>query len=188
MLIDLAAAGYDVDLDLIYVRPDNLAGRPLYRRAAAYLHADAAAALGRAVALTTPLGLRLRLFDAFRPSAVQRALFEALPNPRYIADPDIGSSHTRGVAVDLTLTDRAGTALDMGTAVDDMQPQSRHGDTGLPPNAQRNRLLLRGLMHCGWLPYEPEWWHYQLPSADRYPLLDDVPGGPPLAVGQPATG
>ena len=183
-LIDLVAAGHDLDLDLIYAGPDNLCGRPLYTRAAAYLHQDAAGALARAVALARPLGLRLRLFDAFRPAAVQRALFAALPDPRYIADPASGSSHTRGIAVDLSLADGGGTALDMGTAVDDMRPLSRHGEITLPAEAQRNRLLLRGLMHCaGWDPYEPEWWHYQLPSADRYPLHDDVPGGPPLAAG-----
>ena len=183
-LIDLTAAGYDVDLDLIYAGPDNLCGRPLYARAAAYLHADAAEALARAIALARPLGLRICVFDAFRPAAVQRALFTALPDPRYIADPAVGSAHTRGVAVDLSLSDANGVPLDMGTAVDEMRPQSRHGDTSLPPDAQRHRLLLRGLMHCaGWQPYEPEWWHYELPSATRYPLHDDVPGGPALAAG-----
>ena len=182
-LIDLAAAGCDVDLDLIYAGPDNLCGRPLYGWLAAYLHVDAAKSLARAVDLARPLGLRLRLFDAFRPAAVQRALFHALPDPRYIADPMIGSSHTRGVAVDLSLTGDGGVPLDMGTAVDDMCVQSRHGDTSLPVCAQRHRLLLLGLMTCaGWEPYEPEWWHYQLPSANRYPLHDDVPGGPALAA------
>lgn len=181
-LIEVIATGHDIDLALIYAGADNLCGRALYARPSAYLHPDAAAALERAVTLARPLGLRLRLYDAFRPAAVQRALFAALPDPRYLADPQTGSTHTRGVAVDLTLIGRDGVALDMGTVVDDMQTRSRHGETDLPAVAQHNRFLLRGLMHCaGWHPYEPEWWHYQLPAAERYPLLDDVPGGPALA-------
>ena len=40
------------------------------------------------------------------------------------------------------------------------------------PAAQRNRLLLLGLMLlAGFEHHADEWWHYHLPDAARYPLL-----------------
>ena len=68
-----------------------------------------------AIALARPLGLRLRIFDALRPVEAQWALWNARPDPEFLADPRRGSPHSRGVAVDLTLLD-GDRELDMGTA------------------------------------------------------------------------
>ena len=135
-----------VDLDLRYATPDNLTGAAIYHRALCLLHADAAAALQRAVALAQPLGLRLRLFDGYRPVEAQWRLWQALPDPVFIADPRQGSNHSRGIAIDLTLADAAGRPLDLGTGFDDMTPQSHHARLDVAPEAQRWRLLLLGLI------------------------------------------
>ena len=139
---------------------------------------DALAALVRAAELAAAQGLRLRVLDAYRPSAAQWRLWEALPDPRFVADPRMGSMHTRGVAVDLTLCDASGVPLDMGTAFDEMTEQSFHGATNIALNAQRNRCLLLGLMTlAGWTHHPYEWWHYNLPDPTRYsPLSDGAEG------------
>ena len=62
MLVEITVEGYGVDIELLYATAANFTGRPIYRRAACYLHADAAAVLSRAVSLARPLGLRLKLF------------------------------------------------------------------------------------------------------------------------------
>ena len=63
----------------------------------------------------------------------------------------------------------------MGAGFDAFTPLSHHADTGVSQTAQRNRLLLLGLMTAaGWGFYDKEWWHYQLPSASDYPLLGDA--------------
>ncbi len=163
-----------IDVDLVYATAANLTGRPIYRRPVALLHADALAALQLAADLACALGLRLHLFDAFRPRAAQQALWDVLPDPTFVADPRVGSTHTRGVAVDLTLADTHGRPLDMGTGFDDMTLQSFHGDTSIAPAAQRHRLQLLGLMTlAGWAHHPQEWWHYNLPEPQRYPLIDD---------------
>ena len=124
--------------------------------------------------LARGIGCRLRIFDAFRPVEAQWRLWRALPDPVFIADPRTGSTHSRGIAVDLTLDGADGRPLDMGTGFDDMTPQSHHGRTDLPAEIQRNRALLLGIMAmAGWTHYPYEWWHYQLPEAGRYPLLAD---------------
>lgn len=143
------------------------------------LHPVAVQALLRAADLAAAQGLRLRVLDAYRPSAAQWKLWQVLPDANYVADPRQGSIHSRGVAVDLTLIDAAsGVPLDMGTAFDDMTVQSGHGRTDVPVQAQRNRLLLLGLMALsGFAHNDFEWWHYNLPDWQAYPALSDAQEG-----------
>lgn len=172
-----------VVLDLRYATSDNVMGRPVYRRAVALLRPEARERLLAAAARARVLGLRLRLYDAFRPLEVQWLFWEAARDKTYVADPRGGGTHPRGVAVDLTLADGAtGAELPMGTGFDAFTPLSGHGALdGLAPEVVCNRALLLGIMvACGWEPYAPEWWHYHLPDHAGLPALRaaSVPGGP----------
>jgi D-alanyl-D-alanine dipeptidase len=174
-LVEITPESHDLIIDLAYATARNITGRPVYRRAACYLHSDAAARLTRAVELARALGLRLKLFDAFRPSEAQWLLWNARPDPSFLADPRRGSPHSRGIAVDLVLIDGSGQELDMGTAFDAFTVLSYHGNTEIAPAAQRNRFLLLGLMSAaGWDFYANEWWHYQLFNPGQYRLLSDA--------------
>ena len=174
-LVEITPESHQVVIELAYATPRNLTGKPVYRRAACYLHTEAAAKLSRAVTLAGALGLGIKLFDAFRPSEAQWLLWNACPDPNFLADPRRGSPHSRGAAVDLTLLDAAGRELEMGTPFDAFTPLSHHGNTEIGEAAQKNRLLLLGLMTAaGWDFYRNEWWHYQLFDPRRYPLLADA--------------
>lgn len=174
-LVAIAPPEYDVEISLAYATADNFAGKPIYRAAHCFLHRDAASCLRRAIEQAACLGLRLRLFDAMRPTEAQWALWNIRPDPEFLADPRRGSPHSRGVAVDLTLIDGAGRALDMGTGFDEFTPLSHHGARRVSAAAQRNRLLLLGLMtEAGWDFYRNEWWHYQLFNARHYRLYADA--------------
>ncbi len=184
-LVPVTTTVFDVEISLAYATADNFTGKPVYRSdALCYLHTDAAALLQTAVALARPLGLRLRIFDAFRPAEAQWTLWTHTLDPGFLADPRRGSPHSRGVAVDLTLVDRAtGQDLDMGTAFDAFTPLSHHGNQGISPQAQKNRMLLMGVMTtAGWDFYRNEWWHYQMFQARaHYPVLgDSVLGEKPM--------
>ena len=173
-LVAIAPPDFDVDVTLAYATEANLTGQPVYRNAECWLHREAADKLGAAITLARPLGLRLRIFDALRPVEAQWALWNARPDPEFLADPRRGSPHSRGVAVDLTLLD-GDRELEMGTPFDAFTPLSHHGRTDVPAEAQRNRLLLMGLMtSAGWDFYRNEWWHYQLFDQRRYPLVSDA--------------
>ncbi len=173
-LIEIAAPDFDVDLALAYGTTDNFTGEIIYRRPRCYLHPDAATRLEQTIELARCQGLRLRIFDAFRPSEAQWTLWSHFPDADFVADPRIGSPHSRGVAVDLTLVDGTGGELDMGTGFDDFTPRSHHGSLTVSPPAQRNRCLLLGLMlSAGWQVYPNEWWHYHVLPFDAYPLLSD---------------
>jgi len=174
VLVAVTETEFDVEIRLAYATADNLTGRPVYARPLCYLHRDAAAALRRAVAFARKLDVRLRVFDAFRPTEAQWRLWNHNPDPTFLADPRRGSPHSRGVAVDLTLLDRQGTPLDMGTPFDDFSDRAHHDNTTVPVQVQRNRFILLGLMSAaGWDFYMKEWWHYQLFNARSYPLYSD---------------
>jgi D-alanyl-D-alanine dipeptidase len=177
-LVAIEPPAYDLSVTMAYAGADNFTGAPIYARAACYLHTDAAACLERAIVAAGQLGLRLLVFDAFRPVEAQWALWSHTPDPDFLADPRHGSPHSRGVAIDLTLLDGAGRALEMGTPFDYFSPLSHHGAHGIPDIARHNRMLLLGLMtEAGWDFYRNEWWHYQLFDSRRYPLLHDRGAG-----------
>ena len=182
MLIPITDAD-GILLDLRYASVDNLLGRPVYDRAVALLRPAARHALMAAASHAGALGLKLKLFDAFRPLEAQWAFWHAAADKTFVADPRGGGTHPRGIAVDLTLVDAGtGAELPMGTGFDDFSALSAHARLAdLPAEAIRNRALLLGLMTaCGWEHYGPEWWHYHLPGREAYPALSaaDVPDGP----------
>ncbi len=174
-LISITPENHNVLLDIAYATLDNFTGQPVYGRPGCYLHEDAEKLLTVAIQLAENLGYRFKIFDAFRPSEAQWVLWNHTPDPDFLADPRRGSPHSRGVAVDLTLIDKNGNELEMGTGFDAFTPKSHHGNQSIGIDAQRNRVLLMGLMTtAGWDFYRNEWWHYQLFEARSYPALSDT--------------
>jgi zinc D-Ala-D-Ala dipeptidase len=173
-LVDIAPPAFAVSHDIAYATGRNVTGRPVYSRPGCYLHEAAAEKLQRAIELAGRIGYGILVFDAFRPAEAQWILWNARPDPTFLADPRRGSPHSRGVAIDLTLTGGDGAALDMGTGFDAFTPLSYHGSIDIPAAAQRNRMILLGIMSAaGWDFYSKEWWHYQLFEPRRFPLLSD---------------
>jgi zinc D-Ala-D-Ala dipeptidase len=171
-LLQITEASHDVLIDLIYAGPHNFTGRTIYRHPLCLLHPEAEAGLRRAASGAAAMGLKLKIYDAFRPQEAQEALWAVAPLPGYLADPAKGSNHTRGVALDVTLAEANGRELDMGTPVDTMLEGSHHFHAAHPVDVQVNRArLLAVMLEAGFVHYEQEWWHYQLAGAARYPLI-----------------
>lgn len=177
-LVEITRQDHDVLIDIRYATDDNFTGKAIYTQGRCFLHPEAAEKLMVAVQLAESLGYTLKIFDAYRPTEAQWKLWSHTPDPDFLADPNKGSPHSRGVAVDLTLCEMDGFELDMGTAFDAFTPASHHGYLDISPMAQRNRLLLMGIMTtAGWDFYRNEWWHYQLFNSRNYPLLSDEESG-----------
>jgi zinc D-Ala-D-Ala dipeptidase len=172
-LLSITEAAHDVLIDLIYASAENFTGQVIYEHPLCFLHPQAEACLRKAVAAARTHGLRLKVLDAFRPQEAQEALWAVAPLPGYIADPAKGSNHTRGVAIDLTLVGTDGKDLEMGTPVDTMTAASHHFYAGHGAAVQVNRArLLTVMLEAGFVHYPQEWWHYQLPDAHDFPLID----------------
>ncbi|WP_257266601.1 D-alanyl-D-alanine dipeptidase [Endozoicomonas sp. ONNA2] len=169
----ITAKPFGIDIELAYATSNNFTGHAIYKSHDCYLHPLAAQGIKHASALLRPLNLKLKVWDAFRPKTAQAELFRCFPDPDYVSDPETGlCSHCRGIAVDLTIIDHFGHELEMGTPFDDFRPQAHHGNKQVSELAQRNRLLLAGVMNIvGFDPIDTEWWHYQLPDAMDYPII-----------------
>lgn len=174
-------------IDLRYATADNITGEPIYvANARCFLHKEAAEKLYEAERIAAIQGYGLRIFDAYRPTEAQWVLWNHTPDPNFLANPERGSPHSRGVAIDLTLTDEHGNDLDMGTAFDAFTIKSHHGNAEVSAEAQKNRLILMGIMTTAdWDFYRNEWWHYQLFNSREYALYSDIEAGtrmmPPAA-------
>ena len=185
-LVEITPESHGVDIELFYATEQNFTGRPIYAAGHCYLNTEAAAKLERAVELAGRFGLRMRIFDALRPAEAQWVLWNHTPDPDFLADPRRGSPHSRGAAVDVSLSNGDGELLDMGTPFDAFTPLSHHAASGVPVSAQRNRILLLGLMTAaGWDFYSKEWWHYQLFDSRRYPLIADSALPKPMMASRP---
>ena len=164
----------DVDIDLRYASKNNFTGDKIYLSKSCFLHKIAFEHLCKAVDIAKKTGFKIKIFDAYRPTYVQKKLWETLPDPNFIAPPQKGSPHSRGVAIDLTLI-KNGKELDMGTEFDEFSKLSHHGSLDISKAAYQNRLILLGIMtDSGWDFYRNEWWHYQLFNSKDYQIVDKI--------------
>jgi len=92
-----------IRLDIRYATTNNFTGQAVYPSAKAYLRKTVAAKLGAVQTDLESQGLGLKVWDAYRPLAVQKKFWAIMPDERYVADPAKGSRHNRGSAVDVTL-------------------------------------------------------------------------------------
>lgn len=190
-LIDVQVAAPRIQVQLKYATMDNFTGANMYGSLRkAYLHPNLAKALARAQGLLEKEhpGYRFLVYDAARPLSAQRRMYEQVagtPKRIYVAHPRRGGRHNYGVAVDLTIIDEKGKALDMGSPFDHFGDRAHLGNeralvrSGLyAPEVPQNRALLKRILgQVGLRPYNKEWWHYQerMPMPEvrrRYRLLD----------------
>ena len=166
----------DVMIDLRYASRSNFVRRDLYGTLdCAWLHRLAADGLRRTAARLAQEapGHRVLVLDALRPHRVQVQLWGHLEGTglrQYVADPALGSIHSFGMALDVTLLDPTGRELDMGSGFDVMTEVSHprlealHLASGVLTAAQvRHRELLRRVMSSGGFNgIDNEWWHFDM--------------------------
>ena len=173
-LIEIKKNAFDVVIDLKYASGDNIIKKKIFHENKCFLLEEAAEKLLKAVKIAKDVGCNFKIFDAYRPTYVQKALWEFDPNPNFLSDPQKGSPHTRGIAIDLTLTDFNGNELEMGTKFDDFTEKAYHLPKNLKKQIRINRHLLLSIMTlAGFDFYHKEWWHYQLFNPSKYPLIHD---------------
>lgn len=181
-LVDIAAIDPTVRVDIRYATSDNFTGVAVYPVARCLLRGDAARRLARVHKALAARGLGLKVWDCYRPFSVQRRLWQLVPDSRYVAQPVAaangtpveGSKHNRGAAVDVTLVQADGSELEMPTEYDDFSPRAHRGDETASPAARRNSAVLeRAMAAAGFAPLPTEWWHFDAPGWERYPLSDE---------------
>ena len=169
---------YSVDSTIVqdvkYATTDNFTGQVLYPTAKVYLRNIVAGKLAEANSyLKQRYGLRIKIFDGYRPRSVQWKMWEIYPNANFVADPAKGSKHNRGAAVDITIIDHNGSELEMGTEYDAFNEKAHFASKNISRKARENRDLLRNVMaKFGFKGISNEWWHFDFLGWKDYSLLD----------------
>ncbi len=128
-------------------------------------------------------GWQLHVFDGYRPNSVQTFMVqhtyqelakihpEMSPAARWAQvyqiwavpsdDPATPPPHSTGAAVDVTLRDERGQAVEMGSPIDECSPRSL--PDYYPPESTytvRRNLLNQVMNHAGFVRHPEEWWHF----------------------------
>ncbi len=175
-LVELKRINPDIKLDIRYATNHNLAGRPVYKEARAFLQRPAAEALMKADKDLHQLGFGLLIFDGYRPWSVTKLFWDITPdeNKNFVADPKKGSKHNRGCAVDLSLYDLStGKEVEMPGIYDEMSERSLPNYQGGTVKQRQMRDLLRSKMEeYGFTVYEYEWWHFDFNDWPSYRITN----------------
>ena len=170
-LVDFGRMHPAAVLDIRYATSRNVARKPLYPVSRCALRNSVARRLQLAARRIESKGLRIKLFDCYRPHSVQKELWAIMPDERYVASPAKGSRHNRGAAVDLTRTDARGAELVMPSAYDDFSEKAHRG-RGSPEALENLAILDEAMRAYGFVGLPTEWWHYDAKGWEKHPLDD----------------
>ena len=193
-LVDIRTLDKNILVDLKYSTTDNFVGKDMYGSLVrAYLEPSFAQRVLKAQKLLRKRFPKytLLVYDAARPISVQRTMKQIVAGTEFdsfVASGTKGGRHNYGVAIDVTIADENGKALDMGTGFDSFDAASSVKGTSdnsdptthtidiyrayvrglqskglISKKAADNRILVLEVMHeAGLYPYRREWWHFEL--------------------------
>lgn len=167
----------NVFVALKYSTEDNFFGKDVYGDLTnCYLQPEVVEKLKVALEAlqTAHPELTFMIYDGVRPRSVQQILWDSLDKPDsikplYVANPQRGSLHNYGVAVDLTIADsQTGSALDLGTHYDyfgypaypDREDQMLAAGKITKDHIRRREILRKAMHTAGFEGIGSEWWHF----------------------------
>ena len=189
-IVDVTQINNRILVNLLYSTTNNFLDEDVYGDLqTCYLRREAAEKLNKAQIIleNKRKGFRFIVYDGLRPRDVQYKMWHIVKGTEqqaYVADPEKGSIHNFGAAVDVSIVDDQGNLLDMGT------PFDHFGDLAQPRYEKRflkenkltkkhveNRKLLRQVMEeAGFEGIGDEWWHFNAfpPAAvkRRYKIVE----------------
>lgn len=176
--MDIRSVDPTILVELRYASSNNFIHQPLYPAGAqAITRFSVAQRLAVAQNFLKKRGYGLKVWDAYRPKAAQARLWEASRNNSFVADPKegIGSMHTRGAAVDVTLVDGSGRDVAMPTDFDNFTPAAMIDYRGPNPVVRSNlKMLQKAMAHAGFYGLRTEWWHFCASDWAAYPPVPEV--------------
>ena len=174
-LVDVQRIDKTIQVDLVnsdpkknYFRKNfyNGLNKAYIRKAVAYK-----LAVAQCILKTRHPDYSLQILDAARPRSVSKMMYEKMkgtPYERFVANPQKGSMHNYGIAVDITIVDKNSKEIDMGFSPfrkNSMEiywqfAKMKLGFDISKEQARNRRLLADTMKSAGFLPLRHEWWHF----------------------------
>jgi D-alanyl-D-alanine dipeptidase len=176
-LIDLSKLKSDFAFDLKYATANNFTGRKMYASSICCLQEGTAWKLVKANEELIKKGYRIKIWDAYRPYSVQKAMWKIMPNSHFLANPyNGGSKHNKGASVDITLVDANGKELEMPSSFDEFSIKASRNNPDMTKNARKNlKILTDAMVKSGFKSISNEWWHFDDTESAKYSILDVKP-------------
>lgn len=175
-MIELIKLDPTIKLDIRYATEENFVGRKVYPEARAFLQTEPACAVARVHQELRSEDLGLVIFDGYRPWSITKLFWEVTSDEqrKFVADPERGSKHNRGCAVDLSIFDlNTGLELQMPSGYDEFTERAAPDYILGTAEQTANRDFLRRLMEAEGFTVNPrEWWHFDFRNWEAYPILD----------------
>jgi D-alanyl-D-alanine dipeptidase len=171
--VDVASVIPDAVLDMRYATANNFTGAVVYPKAVCKLRRAVAARLAKAADALRAQGRRLLLWDCYRPSSIQHTFWKLVPDPRYVANPKIGSRHSRGAAVDVALVDAGGRPVVLPTKFDEFSEAAHRSRALAGPRGAEAKRLAEAMLEAGFTGMPTEWWHFDAPEGADYALSNE---------------
>ena len=171
-LVEIKNIDKSIKYDIRYASENNFMGSKFYKTSNAFLQRPAAEALKRVNEKLRSYGYGLLIHDAYRPWYVTKMFWDATPEDKkiFVANPQNGSRHNRGCAVDLTLYELStGSPVEMISGYDEFTDRAFPYYYGGTTKQRWLRDLLRKNMELeGFSVYEYEWWHFDYKDWEKY--------------------
>jgi D-alanyl-D-alanine dipeptidase len=175
-LVELTALDNSIKLDIRYATENNFVGKKVYPEARAFLQKPAAKAVVKVHKKLNMRGLGIVIFDGYRPWSITKLFWEVTSEDKrkFVANPEKGSKHNRGCAVDLSIFDlKTGELIEMPSGYDEFTERASPDYTGGTEKQRANRDMLRKLMENAGFTINPnEWWHFDYKDWEKYAIYD----------------
>ena len=163
-LIDLKKLDNNFKLDIRYASSNNFMRSQFYENEKAFFNSNAADRLIDAKNELKELGYGIIIYDAYRPWFITKMFWEGTPEnlKHFVANPENGSSHNKGCAIDIGLYDiETGKSIDMISGYDEFTERAYPNYMGGSKKQRDMRdMLIRIMEKNDFTVYEYEWWHF----------------------------
>ena len=162
--VDLREYLPEAQFELLFASENNITGEPLYAPVP-ILEKHTAEMLLEAYNIFRADGYTIKIYDAYRPRSAQFALYDAVQDSRFIANPYVGYSwHQLGRAVDMSLVNiETGEELEMPTPMHTFNiSAARTMSESWNYFASANVDYMTSVMESvGFGIISTEWWHFE---------------------------
>ena len=169
-LIDLKKLDEEFKLDIRYASTNNFMRSKFYMNERAFFNMSAADRLIEAKNELKELGYGIIIYDAYRPWFVTKMFWEGTPEnlKHFVANPENGSSHNKGCAIDIGLYDiETGESIDMISGYDEFTERAYPNYMGGSKKQRDIRdMLIKVMEKNDFTVYEYEWWHFNYNKCD----------------------
>jgi len=190
-LVDVHSIDNTIQVDLVNSDPKKNYFRENFYSGLgkAYLREEVANKLSKAqkILKATHPGYSLLILDAARPRSISKLMYKKMKGTKFekfVANPDKGSMHNYGIAVDITIVDKAGKELDMGfspfrksaLAIYWLYAKKELGFNITEAQKKNRKLLTDSMVRAGFKPLSFEWWHFNgMPKSEvrkRFKIIE----------------